>query len=358
MFLLAKFLDPQKYEVTLCSSNYPSLTKWQNDFRDAGFTTIEINVTHKHDPRHYFVVKKILQEGKFDILHCHIWNPASCRYALQAAISTKTPIISTEHDPFPLSGIKAEIKKYQLRHIKKIICISQSNLDLLKSIYPENTDKLTLIHNGIDIEDFEQKLQAVTNTDKQNFLTESTKNSSSNNKIIACIAALHQRKGLDILINAFADFAKQNQNYQLLISGSGPEADSLQNLIHNLKLENKVFLLGQTQNIPLLLASANYFVLPSRREAFGLVLLEAMCAKLPILSTKTGGISEILSDQEAILVEPDNVEALQAGLNTLTKQDETEIAKKIQFAYDKLRKEFSAKKMAESSEKVYDAVIL
>lgn len=358
MLLLAKFLDRSKYEITLCSTKNPGLSKWQHDFRQAGFKTVEIAASHKHDPRHYFAVKKILQQEHFDLIHCHIWNPASCRYALQAAKNTSTPIVTTEHDPFPLSGLKAAIKQYQLKSVQKIICISQNNLELLTTLYPGSSSKLSLVHNGIDIDEFQQQINTINNSEKQKFLAESTKNTNSNNKIIACIAALHERKGVDLLIKAFANFSKQHPNYQLLMTGSGPEAESLQKLIDDLNLNNKVFILGQIQNIPLLLASSDFFVLPSRREAFGLVLLEAMCAKLPILSTKTGGITDILSTREASLVEPNSASELEKGLIELSSQSHEQIAQKVQFAHSRLTQEFSAKKMAERTEKVYDAVIL
>lgn len=354
MLLLAKFLDREKYEVTLCSSAYPHLAKWQKDFRETGFKTIEIKVAHKHDPRHYFAVKKILQSGDFDILHCHIWNPASCRYALQAGIKTKTPIITTEHDPFPLNGFKRAIKKYQLKQIKKIICISQNNLDLLKKLYPANGHKLVLVHNGLDINDFQQQLTAISADQKTTFRQDNCSNYNTDTKFIACIAALHERKGVDLLLQAFAKFQTAQHNYQLLIAGSGPEENNLRQLTAQLGLEKNVLFFGQLQNIPLLLAASDFFVLPSRREAFGLVLLEATCAKLAILATQTGGIMEILSKQEAILVESQNAEALHLGLVELTSKSPTQLQQMCQSAWQRLNQEFSAQKMAEATAQVYE----
>ena len=103
-----------------------------------------------------------------------------------------------------------------------------------------------------------------------------------NTLIIATIAELHERKGLKYLISAIPEVTEKYPNVKLVIIGEGSERKNLENLIKKLKIENHVILLGRKKEIPKLLKSSNIFVLPSRREAFGLVNLEAMFIPLPV----------------------------------------------------------------------------
>ena len=109
IFLLAKFLDKSKFQPILACGAYPSLDHWCDKFEREEIPVIRFQVRHKNQIRHYFQIRKILQENAIDIIHIHVWNPAAGRQALLAAKNTKT--IITEHDPFKLGALKTLIKK-------------------------------------------------------------------------------------------------------------------------------------------------------------------------------------------------------------------------------------------------------
>jgi glycosyltransferase involved in cell wall biosynthesis len=120
MTLLARNLDKEKYQVTIVFSAYKELNNWHEELNTAGINVIRLKVFHKHDPKHLFILKKLLAKEKPDILHIHIWNPASCRYAFFAANTKITKIVATEHDPFSLKGIKKSIM------VRSCCCAKQS----------------------------------------------------------------------------------------------------------------------------------------------------------------------------------------------------------------------------------------
>ena len=82
MYLLCKFLDKKKYNITLICSGYKRLDDWVKKSKNENINVIRLNVAHKHDPRHYFQLKEYLRHHPVDLMHIHVWNPASCRYAL------------------------------------------------------------------------------------------------------------------------------------------------------------------------------------------------------------------------------------------------------------------------------------
>jgi len=356
MFLLAKFLDRSKYEPILVASNYPKLQKWIGNFESEKIQVHRLNVKHKHDPRHLTQLKKIIKLESPALIHAHIWNPASCRYAYTAAKKTSTPLIITEHDPFRLSPIKQALKKRQLKNTKKIISISKQNEKLLKELYPEHAKKLHTILNGIDTTWWQSQLLGFTERDIKEVKI-SQFHARKDTLIIISVAALHERKGINYLIEAMPKITSEFPNVKLVIVGEGPERTKLEKLIKKLDQERHIQLLGHINSTAPLMKSANIFCLPSKREAFGLVNLEAMITGLPIVATKVGGIPEIIEDNEnGILIEPENSEAIAEALKKLVKSES--LREKLgKRGLEIVKSRFSAKKMAEEYGKIYDKII-
>jgi len=352
MFLLAKFLNKERFQPTLVCSNFPQLDRWCEKFKKEEIPVIRLNVKHKHDPRHYTQLKKIIKNQGIDLLHAHVWNPASCRYGFLAANSTKTPIIITEHDPFPLPYLKNIFKKSALKKTKKIITVSHNNQKILQHLYPEFNSKISVISNGIDINWWQSQSLRFTDEDKKT-IKEELFWAKADTFIITTVAELHERKGINYLIEAIPAIAAQYPNIKLVITGDGPEREKLEKLRKKLKLEKHITFLGKQKEIPKILRSSDLFVLPSLREAFGLVNAEAMISKLAIVATRVGGIPEIISDGETgILVERENPLALSKAIVKLIEAPEKR-KKMAESGYQRVLAQFNAEKMAELYENEY-----
>jgi len=345
MFLLAKFLDRSRFNPIVCLGPYETLDKLAKNLENEEIRTIRLPIKHKNDPAQLRLLKKILKEEKIDLLHVHLWNPASGRFALLAGKSTKTPTIITEHDPFKINPIKNFFKKLLIKHAKQIITVSNDNKRLLSTLYPRLADKIRVIHNGIDLTWW-----------KSQFLS-FNKNSSTtaNEQLIALtVAELHERKGIHILLQAIHKLLPKDIRF--IIAGDGPHRKKFEKLTRKLKLENCVSFLGHQKNIPHLMKSADFFILPSVREAFGFVNLEAMVSNLPIIATRTGGIPEIIENNKTgLLVPPENPTKLAEAIHQFirSKPLRDKLAKK---AFQTVEEKFDAKKMAKAYEKVYTKI--
>ena len=123
-----------------------------------------------------------------------------------------------------------------------------------------------------------------------------------------------EKKGFSILMEALAELKSTETNFSLQIAGDGPEFHSLRALSTELGINENVQFLGRRNDIPNLMKNADLFVLPSLREPFGIIVLEAMAMGTPIIATRCEGPLEILDDQSAILVDKGKKSALLHGL--------------------------------------------
>ncbi|MBI3914140.1 MAG: glycosyltransferase family 4 protein [Chloroflexi bacterium] len=138
-------------------------------------------------------------------------------------------------------------------------------------------------------------------------------------RYLLAMGRLVEKKGFDLLIRAFAQIAGEFPRVELLIAGDGEERARLEKEIRELHLENRVRLLGfadRTKTIALFLG-CEFFVLSSRIEPFGIVVLEAMAAGKAVLATRSGGVVDLVQPGvNGLLVEPD-IDSLARGMREM-----------------------------------------
>jgi glycosyltransferase involved in cell wall biosynthesis len=350
MHLLVKFLNKELFTPVVVLSSNKSLDKIAKKIENENIKVIRQKVLHKHDIRHYFNLKKIIKEEKPDLIHIQIWNPVAGRYAFEAI--KNIPIITTEHDPFKISTIKKIIKKRSFKKISKIITVSNENKILLQKLYPEISKKLKLIHNGIDTTLWRSQLLRFTE-EERNQIKETVFKAKKDTLIILSVGELHERKGQKYLIEAMPAIIKQYSNIKLIIAGEGKERKNFETLIKKLGISQHVILLGKVTNIYKIYKSSDIFVLPSLREAFGLVNVEAMLTPLPVIGTIAGGIPEIIVNKETgLLIQSKSVKAIENALLKLIKYPEIRL-KMAEKGFVRALEFFDAKKMAEKHENLY-----
>jgi len=155
---------------------------------------------------------------------------------------------------------------------------------LLKSgfLRPE---KIQLIYNGIDTDRVMQGAGENATFESQfPFL-------------ISSLGELSDRKGIDTLIRGFARFA-DGKKCGLIIIGDGPAAESLKALAYELGIAHRVIFMGFRSNPYPFIARSDVFVTTSRNEGLSNALVEAMILKKPVISTRAGGVEEILHHRE------------------------------------------------------------
>ncbi|NKB36291.1 MAG: glycosyltransferase [Gammaproteobacteria bacterium] len=142
------------------------------------------------------------------------------------------------------------------------------------------------------------------------------------------LGRLVEKKSFDVLIDAVAELAqKEKQEYELHIGGSGPQRKALQAQIDHLGLDTKIKLVGWVKDSQAFLQEGDIFVLPSRDEPFGIVVIEAMAAGVAIVSTDCHGPVEILDENTAWLCKKDDAAALYEAIRSAASSDALRLAK-------------------------------
>ena len=186
----------------------------------------------------------------------------------------------------------------------KIVTVSTALDNKLISISPGIRNKIISIPNLID-----------TNT----FILPEKKRDIEPFVIIA-FGTLEYVKAFDILIEAFSEFIKNHEGeFFLRIGGRGKNLNKLKKLSHAFGIADRVSLHGYVprEEVVREMQMANLLILPSRFEAFGVVLIEAMSTGCPVISTHSGGPSYIVKECSGLLVEPDNVDELVGAMEKM-----------------------------------------
>lgn len=209
-------------------------------------------------------------------------------------------------------------------------------------------DKCHLVPYGIDIERF---ADVGLSTPKD------WKGKSERFKILF-VGKLRYYKGLNYLIEAM----RHIEDADLIVVGDGPLRSKLESQVSALKLNERVHFVGQVEDedLPAYYHAADCFVLPSdsRAEAFGIVLLEAMAAGLPLVTTELGtGTSFVnIHRQTGFVVPPGNPTALSEAINTL-RNDQALSRRFAQGGRERVRTEFSKEIMVNSILNIYEQLL-
>ncbi len=178
-------------------------------------------------------------------------------------------------------------------------------------------------------------------------------------KVLLSVGRLVPWKGFKVLIETIPDILQEIPEAKLVIVGSGPQKEELEQTIEKLNLEDKVILVGQLSRDKLLKQKqlADIFVLNTNWESFSFDTVEAMALGLPVLATKVGSLPELIeNNQEGILVEPNDKEAIKNAVIKIFQNDNFRQTL-VQNAYEK-SKQFSIQNTLDKLEKLLREGIL
>ena len=187
----------------------------------------------------------------------------------------------------------------------RVICITRAVRAGLETDYAYARARTTIINNGVDTVRFGPSKRHASRAGLG--LSETI-------KVVGTACRLVPQKGIDVAIRAFAQVAAPTRDTAcLLIAGEGPERPELERLVHELGLVAQVRFLGFVRDTSTLIPAIDVFLVPSRIEAQGIVVLEALASGCDVIASAVGGIPEV-ADPVATMVPPDDAGALASAI--------------------------------------------
>jgi len=311
--------------VAILGGRNPHTAKWVYGLLERGYEVSLISLDNLQDwdgvpvyrlpfgmPAGYYLgwlsLRRILQRIKPDLLHVHY----ASGYGTLGRLSGFRPCIlsvwgSDVYD-FPYQSLqKRRLLEANLHHYDHVCSTSQAMADQVLRLCP-NLTRPTVTPFGIDTSIFipdpsERDAGCVT---------------------LGIAKTMKPLYGIDLLLEAFARVRRQrlpaSQPLRLLIAGDGPQKPELELLARTLGVDDAVQFIGRIPNtdVPAFLNKLDVFVNPSRRESFGVAVLEASACGLPVVTSDADGLPEVIQPGiTGLMFEKEDVGALANALATL-----------------------------------------
>ena len=301
-------LDPERYEHILVS--IMDRMQMEQQFRQLGIDVHTLGLSRKTDLAVALRLRSLLQKLRPDILHTYLIHGNILGRIVGRLVGV--PVI-----------IGSELTIGQAGRLGKLATKLTNPLTDAVEVNSETGGRAVVTDLGVPAEKVEVVLPGL---DLDAFSC--TKNRSSirsqigvqeHQHLVLYIGRLRSVKGVEYGIKAFARAAEANPTLHLALAGDGEQRDYLENLAYDLGISKRATFLGERSDLPDVLSAADSVLMPSLREGFPRVAIEAMAASKPVIATKVGAISEaIIDDNSGILVVSRDVPAMSTAITHLT----------------------------------------
>ncbi|RLJ97683.1 glycosyltransferase [Tenacibaculum discolor] len=246
----------------------------------------------------FLIIKIIPFLKQYSLIHVHLF-PALYWVVFAKILSfSKKPIVYTEHSTENRrrgNKLFKKIDKYIYSKLDFIGCISQATYQNLQGYLKRDDNRLKVIENGINLNDFQKKRyqKKYSFFDKENF-------------VLIQVSSFREQKDQQTLIKALT---KLPESIKLLLVGDGELRKEREKQVFKLGLKDRVFFTGKRYDIPELYSYSDVAILSSNYEGFGLAIVEGMASKKPVIASSVDGLREIVEGY-GLLFEKGNSDSL------------------------------------------------
>ena len=293
-------------------------------------------------------LNRLIRNYHYDVYHYFFSLPTGFLTLLPGGWQSKPYIVSLRgsdvpgYDPFNfklglLHNLLKPITKKIWRRAKAVVAVTNSLKKAALEIAPDQ--RIDVIPNGVDTDLFKPLKSYSMDQSRFNLI---------------CVSRLVERKGIEDILSALAELPLEG--IRLSVVGSGHHENRLKQRCNELALNSVVDFKGffPREDLPNLYAQSNAFILTSRSEAFGNVFAEAMSCGMPIIGTAVGGIPDLVSEENGILVEAGDIAGIKSAILRL-KASPTLCRKMGMANREKIERNYRWLKIAEKFLHLYSA---
>lgn len=295
------------------------------------------------------ILRNIFIRENIEIIHGHGSFSTLCHEAILHGRTMGLKTVFTDHSLFGFAEIGSimgnKALKFTFSDVGHVICVSHTckeNTVLRGSIDPI---KVSVIPNAVILKDFKPKSHCVN----KNYTKEIT---------IVVITRLFPNKGADLLTAVIPKICQLKPKVKFLIAGDGPKFLDLEQMREKYFLQERVTLVGaiKHEEVRDVMVQGDIYLHPSLTEAFGTVIVEAASCGLYVVTTKVGGIPEVLPNEMTSFAEPEENSLIDAAIDAINKIESNEID--TSKFHDAVAKMYSWNDIARRTENVYNSLDL
>jgi glycosyltransferase involved in cell wall biosynthesis len=344
LYSLVTRIDKARYDLSVVALSAGSAVR---KLQRAGIPVLVID-----DPDDTIPIAAVaahLAEVRADVVHAHMYRAETVAtravIALGEAGQRRPYLVATIHS----SRIRSlddqrhlrELTPYMDRLIAVSKAIEHKLIDEQRTTVP-----VSLIYNGVDLDRYDNQEACCTLPEEYGM--------EPGSQIVGVVARLEPEKGHPTLLEAWPQVLSEVPDAYLLIVGEGSRRDALEAQARELRIAHRVVFTGRRDDVPAVTAALDVAVLPSYREAQGMVILEAMALSRPVVASNVGGIPEMIEDgKTGLLVPPHDADALATAIVRLLKNHP--LADTLGRAgHDMVHDRFCIELMVGAIESIYD----
>jgi len=333
-----------KYELILATGEDGFLLDHANKLGIESYLlpSLKRKISPVQDYRAYQEIRNLIQKIEPDLVHTHsskagiLGRLAAHRLGVRN-IFTAHGWAFADGTPWTRKLVGIPTEYIAGKWCDRIITVSHADKQLAVNYHIANQKKIFVIHNGIA--DIEQGLLA---------------DPVNETAILTMVARVAQPKNFVSLLDALALI---DDKYLLRVVGDGPELSHVQEYAKKLGIEKKIDFMGSRNDVPVILASSDIFILSSDWEGFPISIIEAMRAGLPIIASNVGGISEaVIENRNGYMVPRGDAELLSRAIRLLL-SDKKKRQKMGQCSRVFFEEQGTTGIMLDGIEKVYDSLL-
>ncbi|KAL4654281.1 hypothetical protein ACB092_01G367100 [Castanea dentata] len=273
------------------------------------------------------IIRTILIREQISLVHGHQAFSTLCHEALMHARTMGYKVVFTDHSLYGFADVGSihmnKVLQFTLADVSQAICVSHTSKEntVLRSGLPP--EKVYVIPNAVDTAMFKPAAERP----------------SGNEIVIVVISRLVYRKGADLLVEVIPEVCRMYPNVRFIVGGDGPKRVRLEEMREKHSLQDRVEMLGAVPHarVRSVLISGHIFLNSSLTEAFCIAILEAASCGLLTVSTRVGGVPEVLPDDMIVLAEPDPtdmVQAIKKAISILPMIDPQDMHNRMKKLYD------------------------